>query len=399
MGIRGQLMPITSKERVLATFEFELVDMIPIHHIGFSGDAASKILGREVYVGGGIQQWREAKVLWEGEEAHREFLKRSIDDAFEIAKATDQDIIRFHYWRLPVKPTMKIDEYTFLYGDPKGEYVIRRYNPSSELFNIVKEYPPKEKMGLSVRLKRAEEYLTRMEEWLESYRPRAEEFQEIRSLTEKYGGEYAVRVNGGSVGIGLSTEDLIWLIAVKHRPDLAARYLDIQAELAVRQIKYFADAGVKLLFGGVDIADNKGPCLPPKTFRELVLPRIRRVAEECHKHGIYYLYGSDGNLWPVVDDLFGKSGIDGYYEIDRRAGMDLRKLRERFPNLVLIGNISSYTLYCGSREDVEAEVRSCLEEAKRRRGIIVGVSNYIVPGTPKENIDTLIEAIRKHRKI
>ena len=59
-------MAATSRERVLAAFEFELVDMVPVYHVGFSGDAASKILGREVFVGGGIQQWREAKALWEG---------------------------------------------------------------------------------------------------------------------------------------------------------------------------------------------------------------------------------------------------------------------------------------------------------------------------------------------
>jgi len=100
---------MTPRERILATFEHEPTDKVPIHHIGFSGDAASKILGREAYVGGGIQQWRESKALWDGEEAHREFLKRSIEDAFEVAKATDQDIIRFHYWRLPLKPTRKID--------------------------------------------------------------------------------------------------------------------------------------------------------------------------------------------------------------------------------------------------------------------------------------------------
>lgn len=99
----------------------------------------------------------------------------------------------------------------------------------------------------------------------------------------------------------------------------------------------------------------------------------------------------------MADDLFGRSGVDGYYEIDRRAGMDLRKLRERFPQLVLIGNISSYTLHFGTVEEVVLETLSCLREAKRSRGIIVGVSNYIVPGTPKENITAMIETIRRNR--
>jgi len=387
-----------SRERVLATFEHEPVDKVPIHHLGFSGYAASKILGCEVFVGGGIQQWREAKAFWKGEEAHQEFLKRSLEDAFEVAKATDQDIIRFHYWRLPEKPTKKIDEYTFLYGDPEKEWNVRRFVPYSELFNIVEECPPKQKMTVSARFKEIERYLSEKEEWLESYFPRREDFAETRYLMETYGKEYAVRIHGGQIGIGVSTEDPIWLMSMVSRPDLAARYLDIQVEIAVRQMRHFAEAGVKLLFGGgVDFATNDGICYPPRIFRELVLPRLQRITETCHRYGMYYLTSSDGNLWPVADDLFGKSGVDGYYEIDRRAGMDLHKLRERFPHLVLIGNISSHTLHVGSRENVIEETLSCLREAKRSGGIIVGVSNYLVPSTPKENIIAMIETIRKYR--
>ena len=68
-------------------------------------------------------------------------------------------------------------------------------------------------------------------------------------------------------------------------------------------------------------------------------------------------------------------------------------------SFLLMGNIGSHTLHSGSVEDVRAEALSCLKEAKKSRGIVVGVSNFIVPETPKENIIALIETIRKHRKI
>ena len=62
----------------------------------------------------------------------------------------------------------------------------------------------------------------------------------------------------------------------------------------------------------------------------------------------------------------------------------------------MIGNISFHTLHFGTRDEVIAETLSCLREAKRSRDHC-GVSNYIVPGTPKENIMALIETIRKNR--
>ena len=77
--------------------------------------------------------------------------------------------------------------------------------------------------------------------------------------------------------------------------------------------------------------------------------------------------------------------------------MDLGRLRERFPDLVLIGNISSHTVHVGSREDVVAEALSCLDQARQGTGIIVGTSNYFVPHTPIENVLALIETIRQYR--
>jgi len=391
---------MTSRERVLATFEHETVDKVPVHHLGFSSRAASMILRREAYVGGGIQQWREAKALWEGGGAHRRFLERSLLDAFELATATDQDILRLEYWRLPEKPTRRIDEYTFLYGDPDGEWRLMRFHPSSEVYGVIDQNPKRS----SMTWRELEETVVRMEDMLDEKRAETpERFRKFwnyidtakeRALMEAFGKDYVVRIGGGGLGVPL---DSLWLAAIVARPDLVARYLDVQVELAVRRIRKLADIGVKIIFGGGDLAGNEGPFYSPKAFRELMLPRLQRITEECHKWGIYYLFASDGNLWPIADDLFGRSGVDGYYEIDRRAGMDLAKLRRRFPDLVLIGNISSHTLSEGSREDVVRETLSCLREAKRSSGIIVGVSNYILPSTPKENIIAMIETIRRYR--
>jgi len=381
---------MTPRGRVLATFMHEPTDKVPVQHISFSSKIASMILGREAYVGGGIQQWREAKALWEGEKAHQEYLKRSLQDAFEVAKATDQDILRLEYWCMPEKPTERRDEYTFLYGDPRESWQLRRFHPPSETFEIIAQHPPKEELTF----KKIEENLSKTEEWLESYSPKMEDFAGTRFLMETFGKEYVVRINGGGLSIPLNS---VWLTATVRRPDLVARHLDTQAEMAVRQMKGFAEAGVKLLFGGGDFAGNDGPLYSPRAFHELMLPRLQRVAEICHKYGMYYLFGSDGNLWSVADDLFGKSGVNGYYEIDRRAGMDLRKLRKRFPDLVLIGNLSSHTLSQGTKDEVIAETLSCLKEAKRSGGIIVGCSNQTVRNTPKENLMAMIETIKNHR--
>ncbi|MFH0795737.1 MAG: hypothetical protein V2A65_01605, partial [Candidatus Omnitrophota bacterium] len=130
------------KERFEAVLLKKKTDKIPVNHRGFSSKAASYILGREAYVGGGIQQWRESKSLFEGR--HEEFLGRSFRDAIDVSLATHQDMIRPGYWRLPKKPTGKIDENTYLYeyGEEK-DWEVLRFDPESEQANTF-PYLPRE---------------------------------------------------------------------------------------------------------------------------------------------------------------------------------------------------------------------------------------------------------------
>jgi hypothetical protein len=382
---------VIPRERILAAFQHKPTDKVPIHNIGFSSRIASIILGREAYVGGGIQQWREAKALWEGDEAHREYLERSERDAFDVSVKLEHDILRLQYWRMSEKPTQRKDEYTYLYGDPDRSWRLMRFDPDTELYQVIDRYPPEAEETFESIEKR----IAASERSLENYHPSPEPSAHTQAIMEKYGRNWIVRFGGGGLGIPYTSR--AWLEAIVARPDLIARYLDIEAERAIRSMSSIAAAGVKMLFGGGDFAADHGPFYSPQSFHDLMLPRLKRITEACHKHGLYYLFASDGNLWPVADDLFGNSGVDGFYEIDGRAGMDLRKLRERFPHLVLIGNISSHTLHRGTKEDVIRETMSCLGEARRSLGIIVGVSNYILPGTPEENLWAMIETMKEFR--
>jgi len=380
---------MTSRERVQAAFNKQPTDKVPIYHVGFCSQVASALLGREAYVGGGIQQWREAVALWEGEDAHQEYLERSFRDAVDIGLLCEHDIIRPSYWRHNVQPTKRIDDNTFLYayGEEK-DWRVLRFDPPSEQCHI---FP-----YLSQRKPTFEELdkqLTKQEQALEDYQLSVKETFEIRAQ-RLLGEERVIRVGSGGVGI---PHNAIWMEAAALRPDLVARHLDLGVEYTRRDVALLASQGLHYIFGGGDFAGTTGPMYSPQMFHDLVAPRLQQVADICHQHGAYYLYASDGNLWPVSDDLFGTLGIDGYYEIDRRAGMDLGKLRETFPNLTLIGNISSHTVHLGSRDEVVAEVLSCLEEAKRSQGIIVGTSNYFVPGTPIENVEAMLETIRQCR--
>ncbi|MBC7287639.1 MAG: hypothetical protein H5T86_06250 [Armatimonadetes bacterium] len=377
------------RQRIEAAFAGAKPDKVPVFHAGWSSWAASVVLGREAFVGGGIQQWREACALWEGPDAHAEFLERSFRDAVAVSLASGQDMLRVEYWRYALKPTERIDEYTFLYGDPDGRFEVRRFDPQTELYQVVDRSPEPEPT-----YEELERQVDTMERSLDSYRPGPQTFPEYARAFTVFGVDYAIA--GAGVGLGIGQSE-VWLRAVAERPDLVGRWLDVQAERACRNASAMRQIGIKFLRGGGDFAGKHGPIYSPKAFRELMVPRLRKTSECCHRLGCFHLFASDGNLWPVADDLFGQSGVDGYYEIDKLAGMDLRLLRARFPELTLIGGIDSRTLHLGTREQVVAETLEALEAAHELGRIIVGVSNYPVPGTPPENIIAMLDTIRENR--
>jgi len=377
------------RERIAAVFEHQPTDKVPIYQAGFSSRVASAVLGREAYVGGGIQQYREARALWEGEEAHQEYLERSRRDAFDLMHALDLDMVRTAYWRMNEKPAQRLDEHTFLYGDPEGTWRLMRFFPETELYQVAERSPLPEP-----NVDDLEKTVEAAERGAEAYDPKPEHFADLIVAKEEFGDHRGIP--GGGVGVCVPRET-VWLEAVALRPDLVGRYLMAQGRRAERVAACMKQLGLPYMAGGGDFASKHGPFYSPKAFHELMLPALQVACEGCHKHNCYHMFASDGDLWPVADDLFGASGVDCFYEIDRRAGMDLALLRERFPHLTLMGGIASETLHIGSRQDVVDETLSALQVARERGSIIVGCSNQIVAPTPIDNFEAMMETLREHR--
>jgi len=381
---------MNSRERVSAAFRGQATDRVPIYHLGFSSQIASALLGREAYVGGGIQQWREAVAWWNGADAHQEFVERSFQDAIDIALFCEHDIIRVNYWRYRPKPTSRIDEYTFLYEyGPEENWRVLKFDPPSEQSSVYSYVPQGD-----LTFQDLERQLAKQEAWLADYRPSDQDFANEFQAYRRLGDAYVIRVNGAELQIGL---DSIWMEATILRPDLVERSLDIQVETAVRNVRFLSEHGFRFFIGGGDMAANTGPLYSPRIFRRMMLPRFQQIVHACHECDSFLSFTSDGNLWSVADELFGLSGVDGYFEVDRRAGMDLGRLRQRFPNLMLCGNINSTDVAVLGKDEIVTQVRDCLEFAKSTTGVIVGASNYFVPGTPLDNVLAVVDTIRQYR--
>ena len=312
-------------------------------------------------------------------------MERVLDDTVALADLLGHDAASAP-WVLPYEPTRKLDEFNYLCGDPdSGPWRIRRFDPASQTLGVA------EKGGFPETEEQIEREVETAEKRAADLHPTSQDFPLPRKLLDRVGDRLAVFGNGG---LQIPLEE-IWLEMTALRPDLVGRWLDAQVETSCRNMAVQAAMGIRVIWGGYDLADNNGPVYGPRVFRELVLPRLKRIVRRARELGLFYLFRSDGNLWSIAADLFVESGIHGYGEIDIDAGMDLLEVRRRYPKLTLWGGISCGKLMrLGSAEEVRAETRRVVN-GLGKVGHILGTSNSVLPGTPPENVLAMTDEARE----
>jgi len=142
-----------------------------------------------------------------------------------------------------------------------------------------------------------------------------------------------------------------------------------------------------------DIAQKNATIFSPKFLREEFFPRLKKIIESFHEKGLKVIYHSDGNLWEVIDDLV-DCEIDGLNPIETIAGMEIKKIRKRFPNLVLLGGIDcSQILPNASTCEVKKITRDNIDDASY--GYFPGSTSEMHNAVPIENFLAFYKEVKK----
>ncbi len=200
------------------------------------------------------------------------------------------------------------------------------------------------------------------------------------------GDEYAVT---GTIDEGIFQRAALmtglkeFLMALHENPSFARELLKKHCEFAVELGKSFIDAGAEFILVGDDIADNHGPFMPPKMYKDFVYPYQKTLVQSLKKRGAKVVWDSDGNLMPILDDLI-DTGIDALHPIEPTAGMDIVKLHRDYKDrLTVSGGVDVVSLLpLGSEEDVEKAVVKVIKEAGPGGGLILGTTNSIHSSVP-----------------
>ena len=156
--------------------------------------------------------------------------------------------------------------------------------------------------------------------------------------------------------------------------------------------------------GGVDafsISDDWGSTrsllMSPQHLREFFVPPFRKLVHGLKRLGKPVVMHNDGQIWDVLDDLV-DTGINGFHPVERAAGMDLCKVKQRYTGrLCPIGNVDNKTTMTnGTPAEIEAEVTECLAIGMPGGGYILATDHSIHDGMPYENVMAYIAAAHKH---
>ncbi len=180
-------------------------------------------------------------------------------------------------------------------------------------------------------------------------------------------------------------------------PEVARSHFKCATTHSLAAISQYHEAGADIIGIGGDFAGNR-PLISPAHYREFILPELRILSSRIHELGRWAINASDGNLWSVIDDFLVASGVDGYVEIDKHAGMELKPLKERFGSrITFIGNIDCGTLMTyGTPEQIRREAHKCLEDGWGGGGHIFCCSNAITESVPLTNYLALVNAYREY---
>lgn len=376
---------MTPQQRFDAVLDQRTPDRMPFYFPTIACSVASALLGRAVDSGADSLHFKEERSWLDGDAAHADFVARYHENALALNRLLQADVVR-ETWRCSARPTRQLDEHTLLFGDEHGPHLVKRFFPDQQTYGVVEDtLSPGSPDDLVAAL-------------------RQEMRRDLRVTDAELAATYASQLRFqelaaphfpaivGALGIGIPMTSTAWLEATVLEPEFLADYFAFRAEIAVQHVGWLRRQGYRFINAGVDLASSTGPVFSPATFRRLLGPPLKRVADECRRHGMIYCFRTDGNVWSLRDELFAHTGIQAFGEVDRQASMTVGRLRAAHPDLIILGNVSSTTLCNGTEADVRRETRACLEESGGRN-FIAGPSNAIVHGTPVRNVWAMREEI------
>lgn len=179
--------------------------------------------------------------------------------------------------------------------------------------------------------------------------------------------------------------------------EFAEALMDTTVDFYLKMIDIALDAGITFLFLGDDIAFKQGTFLDPVLFKEVWLPRYKKLIKPAKEAGVPILFHSCGNLTKIFDDIIMEMDVEGINPIEPYS-MNIYDIKEKYGDRITIsGNIDiAGPLAFGTPEEVRAEVKEHCERLMPGARYILSTNHSIMNGLPFENFVAMNDAVLEY---
>lgn len=186
-------------------------------------------------------------------------------------------------------------------------------------------------------------------------------------------------------------------IATKRDPKLLSAIGRQWAHMHKVLIKKIADrTPCDWIYFWEDMAYKNGPLISPKVFREFMTPYYRDVLDYVKAETDIRWFGvdTDGDATLLIG-LFREVGINLIFPFEVQAGMDIRQVRKRYPDLVINGGIDKREFYEGkTKDEMRKEIMDKVPFMLAHGGYIPAFDHDVPPEVPLENFRFFLELVR-----
>jgi uroporphyrinogen decarboxylase len=191
----------------------------------------------------------------------------------------------------------------------------------------------------------------------------------------------------------IGTENLCY--AWYDQPSLVHDIMEFHADFLIEAARPILECTtVEYVCLNEDMAMKTGPLLSPRTYKEFVFPRLKRVVEFLKSHGVRYVaIDTDGNPEPLVP-LMMDAGVDILWPLERASDQDPLRLRKKFGrSLRLWGGVDKRVL-AQTPEAIDEHLRS-LYPLIEEGGFVPTVDHTVPPDVSWANFQHYMESKQK----
>jgi len=346
------------KERTRAALIGQIPDRVPHFEVAIEDKVVKAILGRDV--GSTLAASRGA--------SDKTFFSPPMDphDYIDICNYTGQDVIGFESLWVPLK-----------YKDDQGNLHIINDGRVKNLDDLERAIKPT---------------------WEHDIEPR-----------KKYFDLYKKAIEGTGVGLFYLTGPIFqsayqflngfsdFFVNCYVDREFIEALLDVCVDFYLQIIDVALDAGLTFLFLADDVCYKQGVFLEPGLFKDLWLPRMKKLIKPAKEAGVPVMFHSCGNVTNIFDDVIMELGVDCINPIEPYSN-NIFELKKKYGDKITFsGNIDiAGPLAFGTPEEVDAEVKEHLEKLMVGGRYILSTNHSIMNDIPMRNYDAMLDALYKY---